>query len=88
MTYMVSAPGTPVLIRDLMVGHLFLDMPLPDDAYASYGFGGQYLLVIPSLDLVVVHLGNSDQSSYHPPTVEQTRHLLQLILQASPHKSL
>ena len=69
-------------------GHLFYDMILPDRAYASYGFGGQYLLVIPSLGLVVVHLGDPDEPRYRPPNAEQACHLLQLILQASRHKSL
>lgn len=81
-----SGPGFGYLWWVCSKGHLFLDMVLPDGAYASYGFGGQYLLVIPSLDLVVVHLADPDDPSYHPPTVEQTRHLLQLILQASPGK--
>ncbi len=51
---------------------------------AGPGFGGQYLLVIPSLDAVVVHLGDPGDPDYRPPTVEQACHLLQLILNASP----
>jgi CubicO group peptidase (beta-lactamase class C family) len=83
-----AGPGFGYLWWVCSKGRLFLDIPLPDCAYASYGFGGQYLLVIPSLDLVVVHLGDPDDPSYRPPTTEQTRHLLQLIRDASPQMSL
>jgi CubicO group peptidase (beta-lactamase class C family) len=81
-----AGPGFGYLWWVCSNGHLFFDMPLPDGSYASYGFGGQYLLVIPSLDAVVVHLGDPGDPDYRPPTVEQACYLLQLILNASPVK--
>ena len=63
-----------------------MDLLLSEGTYASYGFGGQYLLVIPSLDAVIVHMGDLANPDYRPPTVEQTRHLLQLILHAAPER--
>lgn len=63
-------------------GKLFLNVPLPMGSYASYGFGGQYLLIIPAYDLVVVQRGNPDNPAYLPPTRQQTHHLLELILAA------
>ncbi|WP_304411954.1 serine hydrolase [Anaeromyxobacter sp. K] len=32
--------------------------PMPDDAFSMVGFGGQTVLVVPSLDLVVVRIGH------------------------------
>jgi CubicO group peptidase (beta-lactamase class C family) len=79
-----TGPGFGYLWWVCSQGHLFLDLLLSEGAYASYGFGGQYLLVIPSLDTVIVHMGDPTNPDYRPPTVEQTRHLLQLILYAAP----
>jgi CubicO group peptidase (beta-lactamase class C family) len=77
-------PGFGYLWWVCSQSRLFLDLLLPEGSYASYGFGGQYLLVIPSLDAVIVHMGDPSDPDYHPPTVEQTRSLLQLILHAAP----
>jgi len=60
-------------------------MALPDGAFAALGVGGQLLLVIPSRDLVVVHLTNPDEPGYRPtsPHPDQIVQLLNLILAAS-----
>ncbi len=39
---------------------------LPDGAFAALGVGGQLLLIIPSRDLVLVHLTNPDEPGYRP----------------------
>ncbi len=57
---------------------------LPDGAFAALGVGGQLLLIIPSRDLVVVHLINPDEPGYRPvsPHPDQIAQLLNLILAA------
>lgn len=64
-------------------GNLFHGLPLPEGSYASYGMGGQFLLVIPARDLVVVHMGNPDDPTYQQPATAQLCRLMQLILEAS-----
>ena len=64
-------------------GNLFQGLSLSEGSYASYGMGGQCLLVIPALDLVVVHMGNPDDPAYRQPTTAQLCRLMQLILEAS-----
>lgn len=61
-----------------------LPMPLPAGAYAALGTGGQLLLVVPSRDLVVVHLTNPDDPGYRDvsPTPDHICRLLGLIFAA------
>ena len=40
---------------------VFRGVVLPDGSYSAQGVGGQYCLVIPSLDLVIVHRVNTDK---------------------------
>lgn len=65
-------------------GHLFGRLLLPPDSYASYGFGGQFLVIIPALDLVVVHLCHHDdpRSREGAPTLDELSRLLTMILAA------
>lgn len=61
---------------------LIADVEVSDNAFAGTGFGGHYLVMIPDLDLVVVHRVNT-------PSVgdEQFGALLQLILDAKMNSS-
>jgi CubicO group peptidase (beta-lactamase class C family) len=63
-------------------GRLFYRMNLPSGSYATYGFGGQYLLIIPAFDLVIVHQGNPDDPTYQPPGITESCHLLQMVIDA------
>lgn len=79
-----AGPGFGYLWWTCSQGRLFLDIPLPEGSYASYGNGGHYVLVIPEMDMVVAHIADPNG---HILTREQRRQLLQLILSASPHIS-
>jgi len=67
---------------------------VPDGTYSAQGAGGHYLVIIPSLDLIVVHRWANDPPTHDPATVvewaykgiprAQFGHLLQLILDAAP----
>jgi CubicO group peptidase (beta-lactamase class C family) len=67
---------------------------VPEGTYSAQGAGGHYLVIIPSLDLVVVHRWANDPPTHDPATVidwafkgitrAQFGHLLQLILDAAP----
>jgi len=63
-------------------GRLFQGVPLPEGSFASYGMGGQFLLVIPAFDLVIVHLGNPDDPAYRQPSTNHLSRLLGLMLEA------
>jgi CubicO group peptidase (beta-lactamase class C family) len=67
-------------------GCLFGRLILPPGSYASYGFGGQFLVVIPALDLVVVHLCHQEdpRSREGAPTLDELSQLLTMILAAQP----
>jgi CubicO group peptidase (beta-lactamase class C family) len=56
------------------------DVAISDNAFAGTGFGGHYLVVIPDLDLVVVHRTNPPLSAIDD---EQFGALLKLILDAN-----
>lgn len=70
------------------------DVNVPEGTYSAQGAGGHYLVIVPSLDLVVVHRWANDPPTHDPTTVAEwaykgiTRaqfgHLLQLILDAAP----
>ena len=50
--------------------HFFWHKPIggvPDDAYVAYGGGGQFVVVIPSLDLVVVSFFGGRMATFNPP---------------------
>jgi len=61
-------------------GRHFPYVTLPDGSYSAQGAYGQYCLVIPAYDLVVVHRVNSDVGD--EVTWEQFGRLLQYILRA------
>jgi CubicO group peptidase (beta-lactamase class C family) len=82
LTLMQTGAGFGYLWWTCVNGNLFHGLPLPEGSFASYGMGGQFLLVIPALDLVVVHLGNPDDPAYRQPATAQLCHLMQLILEA------
>ena len=52
-------------------------MPIPEDAYYMAGAGGQYTIIIPSHDLVVVRLGRYANS--RPGAASLNRALAQLV---------
>ena len=54
---------------------------LPDGAYSARGAGGHYILVIPPLDLVIVHRVNTDIPG-QSVSAEEFGRLVQLILDA------
>jgi CubicO group peptidase (beta-lactamase class C family) len=57
--------------------------PVPPDAYYMAGAGGQYTMIVPSHDLVVVRLGHSRGSE---PGSEAFRRALALLVEAVPRK--
>ena len=59
----------------------FPGVVLPDGSYSAQGVGGQYCLVIPSLDLVIVHRVNTDKKGEEVNRFAFGR-LLRLILNA------
>ena len=75
-------------------GKSLFGVPLPDGSYAAAGAGGHVLLIVPSLDLVIVHRWANDPPAHDPATViawaekgvrpTQIGPLLQLILSAAP----
>ncbi|MEN3943105.1 serine hydrolase [Prosthecobacter sp. SYSU 5D2] len=62
-------------------GKHFQGVSLPDGSYSARGAGGHYILVVPPLDLVIVHRVNTNKSGRR---VESTQfgELVRLILQA------
>jgi len=56
---------------------------LPPDSYFAWGHGGQFLFVIPSRDMVVVHLAR-EQSGHEELGYRRVTDLLSLILAAAP----
>ena len=57
--------------------------PVPDDAYYMAGAGGQYTIIIPSLDLVVVRLGHYRGED---PGTASLQRALGLLVKAVPHR--
>lgn len=56
--------------------------PIPQEAYYMAGAGGQYTIIIPSHDLVVVRLGHFKGSG---PGTESLKKALALLIEAVPH---
>ncbi|MGH7836164.1 MAG: serine hydrolase domain-containing protein [Candidatus Binatia bacterium] len=54
---------------------------LPEDSYSARGSGGQYILVVPSLDLVIVHRVNTDIRG-RQVTARQFGQLVRRVLEA------
>jgi CubicO group peptidase (beta-lactamase class C family) len=54
---------------------------LPEGTYSARGAGGHYILVVPKLDLVVVHRVNTDEPG-RSVSAEQFGELVRLILEA------
>jgi CubicO group peptidase (beta-lactamase class C family) len=57
---------------------------LPDGSFSARGFGGQFIVVIPTLDLVIVHRVNTDVEG-KSVSLDQFGRLLELILEARNH---
>jgi len=55
--------------------------PVPEDAYYMAGAGGQYTIIIPTHDLVVVRLGHYKCS---PLGEKALRHALERLMDAVP----
>lgn len=77
-----AGPGFGYMWWVCVDGRLFFTLPMPEGAYASYGVGAQFLVVIPSLDVVVVHLCDPDAPGAPTPSRDARCQLLQLILDA------
>lgn len=82
-------PGTPVDASDGLGGpHWWSNAPIPEkgvrsvwpaapaDTYAAWGHWGQFIFVIPSLDLVIVRTGDDRDNSFNE------NEMLKLVLQA------
>ena len=57
---------------------------LPEGSFMALGAGGQYALVVPALDLVVVHTVDRDTDA-HGPSIRSVGRLFWLILKAAGH---
>jgi CubicO group peptidase (beta-lactamase class C family) len=66
---------------DFLDGAIAPTVKLPEGSYMAQGAGGQYALVMPALDLVVVHRVDRDLPYVEPPSRDIAR-LLWLILKA------
>ncbi len=64
-----------------MGGDVAPTVTLPGGSFLAQGAGGQYALVVPALDLVVVHRVDRD-TPYTEPSLRSVARLLWLILKA------
>ncbi len=62
----------------------FSGVTLPDGSYSARGAGGHYILVIPALDLVVVHRVNTDISGRRVESAEFGQLLLRILSAYEP----
>lgn len=73
-------------------GNLILDSRVPDGSFAAEGYRGHYIVVIPALDVVVVHRVDTDRPWPSPGAkavgMGQFGKLLQLILDAKRGSSV
>jgi CubicO group peptidase (beta-lactamase class C family) len=60
-------------------GKHFPNVTMPDGSYSARGSGGQYIIVVPAYDLIVVHMVDTDIED-REVSVPQFSKLLQLIL--------
>ena len=58
---------------------------LPDDTYYCAGFGGQYILIIPSKDIVMVRLGETYRSENSDPEANEVLEYLSKIVNLFPN---
>lgn len=58
---------------------------LPDDTYYCAGFGGQYILIIPSKDIVIVRLGETYSSENSDPEANEVLEYLGKIVNLFPN---
>jgi CubicO group peptidase (beta-lactamase class C family) len=65
-----------------MGGDVAPTVTLPEGSFSAQGAGGQYALVVPALDLVVVHRVDRD-APYTEPSIRSIGRLFWLILKAS-----
>jgi len=65
-------------------GGFFPGVEIQGRAFLAYGYRGQYLIVIPAQNIVVVHLVNTWDPT-ESVSIAQMRNLLSLILEAAPH---
>jgi len=65
-------------------GKQFDNVKLPDGSFSARGHGGHVILVVPSLDLVVVHRVDADKKGGGSVEYSQFGSLMKLILEAMP----
>jgi CubicO group peptidase (beta-lactamase class C family) len=79
-----NGPGYGYLWWVAHEGRLFAGTTMPDGAFAAYGMGGQFLIVIPQVDLVIALLADPERAEQESRrAASHRRRLAQLVHQAS-----
>ena len=79
-SYSNASPGVGYGYMWWLPTNVIYGQPIPGVAWRAEGVGGQYIIVIPSMDLVVAHLSKFDSTGIDSyPTF---RNLFRLILES------